>query len=267
MDRVRYVIVGLARSGTTATHAAIYGHPHICAMADELRVSPFFTSGVATFTVSGENQYERRIASDRIFDAITIYPPRAPDPEGKVLIAYNGTPDVPKAAEDVRANGLKVAIPNAEDARNLVDALQQYYPSVKIIHVRRSDWVAQFASLNRATKTGVWHTRDHASPATADESKMTLPLKPFEAYVDMAVEVERHLLSLRDSHAVHEVSYEAHVNGGDPRWVHPVFEFLGVDAMDPSWMRLTKTAPPLEDYVANVAELRALLAERAPDRG
>ena len=80
MDRVRYVIVGLARSGTTATHAAIYGHPHICAMADELRVSPFFTSGVATFTVSGENQYERRIASDRIFDAITIYPPRAPDP-------------------------------------------------------------------------------------------------------------------------------------------------------------------------------------------
>ena len=58
---------------------------------------------------------------------------------------------------------------------------------------------------------------------------MTLPLKPFEAYVDMAVEVERHLLSLRDSHAVHEVSYEAHVNGGDPRWVHPVFEFLGVD--------------------------------------
>ena len=31
--------------------------------------------------------------------------------------------------------------------------------------------------------------------------------------------------------------------------------------------RLTKTAPPLEDYVANVAELRALLAERAPDRG
>lgn len=267
MQRVRYVIVGMARSGTTATHAAIYGHPNICAMADELRVSPFFTAGVASFTVGGDNKYERKIGSDRIFDAITIYPPRAPDPEGKVLIAYNGTPEVPKSPDDIRANGLKVAIPNAEDATNLVDSLRTYFPEVKIVHVRRSDWVAQFASLSRATKTGVWHTRDNAgAAASADDGKMTLPVPPFENYVDMAIEVERQLLSLRDSHEVHEVSYEQHVNSADPAWVRPVFDFLGVDPMDPSWMRLTKTAPPLEDYVANVAELRAVLAERAPSR-
>jgi hypothetical protein len=120
-DKTRYVIVGMARSGTTATHNAVFGHPNVCAMADEFRVDPFFTKGVACFTVGGNNKWERRINYNALFDAVTKYPVGRPDPDGKRLIAYNGTPSVPK--QENLAHGLKVAIPSAEDAKNLVDSL------------------------------------------------------------------------------------------------------------------------------------------------
>ena len=266
MERVRYVIVGMARSGTTATHAAIYGHPNICAMADEVRVSPFFTSGVASFTVGGINEYERKLNYGCLFDATTIYPSRAPDPQGKKLISYNGTPESPKAdRQGIQANGLKVAIPNAEDAAALVDSLRKYFLEIKIIHVQRKDWVAQFASLHRATKTGVWHTQGNdAPPKPAETGKMTLPIQPFERYVDMAVEVENLLQSLGESHAVRKVSYEQEISVAGSPWARGVFEFLGVTPIDPTWQRLTKTAPPLEDYVDNVEPLREILAKRSP---
>ena len=256
--RTRYIIIGMARSGTTATHTAVYGHPNVCAMADEFRVEPFFSKGVACFTVGGHNGWERHRNSYALFDAVTVYPRGAPDPDGKRLIAYCGTPSVPK--QDILANGLKVAIPSAEDAATLVESLQKYYPDLLVIHVRRSDWVAQFASLQRAAKSGVWHTRDDNPTERPAGEKMHLDANQFANYLQMASETERHLLSLRQSHRVCEFSYEQDLAPNDPTAMHRVFEFLSLRPLDPTWMRLTKTAPPLEDFVANVDELRGMMA-------
>ncbi|MFT4512585.1 MAG: LPS sulfotransferase NodH [Planctomycetota bacterium] len=256
-DKIRYVIVGLARSGTTAAHNAVFGHPNVCAMADEFRVDPFFTKGVACFTVGGNNTWERKINYNALFDAVTKYPSGNPDPAGKRLIAYNGTPSVRK--KENLAHGLKVAIPSATDAKNLVDSLQEFFPQMRIIHVRRADWVAQFASLARAKNTGVWHTREENPAASQPGEKMTLSPKEFSAYLAMATEVEQQLQRLHESHAVCEFSYEQDLLPNDPSTAHRVFEFLGLEAMDPTWMRLTKTAPPLEEFVANVDELRAIM--------
>ena len=256
----RYIIVGMARSGTTATHNAVYGHPNVCANADEFRVDPFFTKGVTCFTVGDHNVWERMRNYERLFDAVTIYPAGTPDPEGKRLIAYNGTPDAPK--RELHANGLKVAIPSANDAELLVDSLQEFFANMKVIHVRRNDWLAQFASLHRAKNTGVWHTRDDKPDERGSAGdKMRLEPDQFAKYIDMAAEIERQLMRLRESHDVCEFDYERDLLPNDPKAMHRVFEFLGLEPMDPMWMRLTKTAPPLEDFVDNVDALRAMLDE------
>lgn len=253
----RYVIVGMARSGTTATHVALYGHPQVCAMADEVRVDPFFTRGVACFTVGGKNEWERARSYQPLFDALTRYRPEAPDPEGKRLIAYNGTPQLPKA--DLLAHGLKVAIPSAEDAQRLVECLQDHFRWAKIIHVRRRDWLAQFASLSRALSTGVWHTSgDKKDPGKAHEPMHLLP-QQFEKYLEQCAEIERQLFRLRSSHETLEFRYEEELATDDARRFDRIFEFLGVPAIAPTWLKLTKTAPPLESYVANTAELRTML--------
>jgi len=260
--RTRYIIVGMARSGTTATHRALYGHPNVCAMADELHVDPFFTKGVSCFTVGGENHWERSHGYLGLFDAVTLYEAEAPDPEGKRLIAYCGTPDLPK--QTIHANGLKVAIPNAEDARLLVDGLQQYFGGLKIIHVRRRDWLAQCASLERAMQSGVWHswTGTGGEGKAAANEKLTIPAQQFTAYMQMAEDTESQLARLGQSHEVCEFSYEDDLLANPGGCWAKLFEFLGVRAMEPTWMSSSKVAPPIDDFVENAAELRRLLDAR-----
>lgn len=257
----RYIIVGMQRSGTTATNRALFGHPNICAMADEFAVDPFFTKGVACFTVGGQNRWERLRNYARLFDAVTIYPADTPDPEGKRLIAYCGTPKHPK--QEVRANGLKVAIPSANDARLLVESLREYFRDLRVVHVRRADWVAQYASLLRAQKSGQWHSWTTANPPAALPERLTIPVDAFTNYVRMALEIEGQLLRLRETHQVCEFNYESDLEHAAGAWDR-LFEFLGVLPMQPDWMGSSKVAPPVEEFVTNVAELRQALARLRP---
>lgn len=261
LHSTRYVIVGMARSGTTAVHRAIYGHPNICAIDDEIRVQPFFSLGVATFTVGGKNEWERRRSALPLFDAITRYRPEEPNPDGR-LVGYCGTRAFPK--HEIRAHGLKVAIPNAEDAGLLVESLQLDFPGVKIVHVRRNDWVAQCASLERAMKSGVWHSFAEKREATGSVERMTIPEPRFRKYVQMANEVEAQLARLGRSHEVFDFSYEQDLEGGRSEVWLEVFRFLGVPEIAPVWMRSSKVAPPLESFLENTAELQGILTEMRP---
>lgn len=261
LDPTRYVIVGMARSGTTAVHRALYGHPNVCAIDDEIRVQPFFSLGVATFTVGGKNDWERRRSALPLFDAITRYRPESPNPEGR-LVGYCGTPDFPK--REIRAHGLKVAIPTAEDATLLVDSLQLDFPGVRVVHVRRSDWVAQCASLERAMKSGVWHSFAEKREATGSVERMTIPELRFRKYVQMALEVEAQLARLKSSHDVFDFSYEQDLQGGRAGVWPEIFRFLGVPEIGPTWMRSSKVAPPIDSFLENAAELHGILSELRP---
>ncbi len=255
----RYIIVGMQRSGTTATHRALFGHPNICAMDDEFRVEPFFTKGVACFTVGGINRWERLRNYNRLFDAVTISPTIAPDPEGKRLIAYGGTPRFPK--QELRANGLKVAIPSAADAKLLVDSLVEYFQGLKVIHVRRDDWVAQYASLLRAQKSGKWHSWSAAKGANQTApGKFAIAVEDFTAYVRMAQEIEAQLARLLGTHEVCEFSFENDLESNAAGAWDRLFGFLGVPPMAPEWMGSSKVAPPVDEFVENAAELRQVLA-------
>lgn len=67
---IRYIIVGTYRSGTTAVHSCLEGHPEASALSDEARIYPFFTRGISTFTFGDENEIEKSQGHIRLFDAL-----------------------------------------------------------------------------------------------------------------------------------------------------------------------------------------------------
>ena len=42
------------------THLAFRGHPNVSSLSDELTVDPFFSAGIDVFTVSQNNEHEKR---------------------------------------------------------------------------------------------------------------------------------------------------------------------------------------------------------------
>jgi hypothetical protein len=243
--RVRYLIVGMARSGTTATHHVVYGHPSASALHDEVTVDPLFTQGISTFTVGGKNHQDTAAKYEALFDLLAL---------------HEDSPGAPQA------HGMKVVTQSRRDAAALVDCLVANFPEARIVHVRRADLLAQFASLERASRTGVWHTRADAPPTAHDPASepgpLPLDVAKFERYLQTCEEVERELLRLRETHRVHEVRYEQDIAPNDPTRAAALFEFLGLPVVAPTWMTLTKTSPPLETFVTNVAQLRAVLDAR-----
>ena len=244
--RVRYLIVGMARSGTTATHHAVYGHPAASAMHDEVTVDPLFTQGISTFTVGGKNHQDTTAKYVELFDLLTLHD-RA-------------------ATREVSAHGMKVVTQAPDEANALVTCLVENFPDVRVVHVRRTDLLAQFASLERANRTGVWHTHaegscpdrsQRAGPSPKAPERWPLDVAKFERYLQTCAAVERSLLRLRDTHRVHEVRYEEDIAPNDLDRAAALFGFLDLPAIAPTWMQLTKTSPPLETFVANDAALRA----------
>lgn len=248
----RYVIIGMARSGTTVTSRALTGHRNVMGPDDEFKVHPFFTEGMKTFTVGGPRFWERERNAYKLFDAVTIYHDRTPDPSG-ALAHYCGTPDNPKG--DVMACGFKVAIAEAAEAEQLVESLQRFYKQLRIIWVRRRDWVAQFASLEKAKVTGGWHSWSEKNQDAPTEFEFSVD--GFRYYFDDGVRTEQAFEQLRATHEVCEFVYEDDITGG--RWAR-LFEFLDVPVLDPFWLSSKKVSPPIEDYVKNAAELRAEFA-------
>ena len=131
--RARFGIVGMARSGTTATHRAVYGHP---AVRDARR------GDCRPALHTGDLDVHRQRHE----------PPRhAREVRGAV-----------RASHAARSRG---------DA--LVTCLVENFPDVRVAQVRRADLLAQFASLERANRTGVWHK--HAEGSCPDRSQRAGP--------------------------------------------------------------------------------------------
>lgn len=228
-SETRYIIVGMPRSGTSATHFCLRGHPSVAALREEVGVEPFLTQGLATFTFEHPNT-KKGISA--LFDAMTAV----------------------QAVSDPEVRGIKVTTATERLARLFKEEVQSHLPDVQVIHVTRRNWVARFGSLKKAEKTGVWGRSDQSAPT------LTLDPYAFAEYVVESHQISQILRSLRKTHDVFEVNYEDIIlEGGLPDY-ESLFEFVGVEPMRAEWLWDKKFSSPPESYIENYHDLKTLQA-------
>lgn len=262
--RRRFLIVGMARSGTTVTHQALQGHPNVRSNMDEVKVDPFFTRGLASFTVGGQNEYERDHGYGLMIDALTLIPCDLRTPG---LMGYGGLEDVPKG--EVLANGIKVAVGNAKQAEQVVSALTGHASlgDLAVIRVIRRDLVAQHASLQRAVRTGRWHSFSQPTNKDVDpNAPFEIPEEQFRGYCRDALVALDKLGALRATHRMLDLSYEDEIAALGSAAFHRVYEFLGVPEVDISWIGSKKVAPSVDRYVTNAARLYEVQREEFDEK-
>ena len=235
MERTRFIVVGMQRSGTTVTHVGLKDHPSITMSTDEVYISPFFTKGLSAFTGGKESYAQRRSGFLALFD----------------LLAAS------RVTEKTEAFGIKCAVGNRQEAIEFCNAVREYFPDIRIILISREDLVSQHASLLRAEKSGEWHAWEGQKRAWSGSFAI-----PRQAFLDYATEC-RHtvaqLRTLKRSHKVMELVYERDIAPGVRYDL--VFEFLGVPVIPVDWLKMSKVAPPAETFVDNFADLKNLMAD------
>jgi hypothetical protein len=262
VSRVRFLIIGMARSGTTVTHQALQGHPNVKSTMDELKVAPFFTRGVSMFTVSGVNDFERDNGYGVLIDALTLIPCEL---KGMNVLGYGGIESVPKGP--TLANGVKVAVGSLAEAEDLATAMATYesLQDVVLIRVERRDLVAQFASLQRAMRSGKWHSFYHAQPAVANpDAPFECSVNDFHYYCQEALAIRAAFDRIEQTHKVLQISYEDEIAKLGRAAFTRVFEFLGLPPVEATWVGSEKVAPPLEKFVTNTKRLYEILDRYYP---
>lgn len=216
------------------THLCLRGHPEVCSLNDEMRISPFFTDGVAAFTYGAETERERDRGWLALFDAITTL----------------------ELTDDTRACGLKAAINSHEEAIVFVNCLRMHLPDVKVILVNREDLVAQCGSWVRGEKSGQWHSWANATTSEGDPGTLTIETDYFSSYAAENAHIVAQLRTLADTHDLLEFSFERQIADGSG-WP-TLFDHLGISAMPVTWLRSSKVAPSPEEYIGNHDELKAI---------
>jgi LPS sulfotransferase NodH len=139
-------------------------------------------------------------------------------------------------------------------------------PHIRVLFLRRRNWLAQFASERLALRTGVWHIADPHRDYLSNDGvtqratpALTLRLSPEECrrYRDAALARERLALDLLQRNLLHNVTYEE-LSADWEGALAGVLDFLGVrrEPLQPATQRQEER--PLSAVVENLAELREL---------
>ncbi|MBL4734231.1 MAG: hypothetical protein JKY18_02620 [Flavobacteriales bacterium] len=229
----RYAVLGLGRSGTTAIHFALKGHPNVSALNDEVKVS-FFSEGISSFTQRDDNEVEKEIGTTKLFDAITgVFS------DGKTV-----------------AHGLKCVPADIDDTALLVNSIRQHYPDLKIVLLKRNDLTAQYGSMLRAQKTGEWHSW-RLNKNTGNVS-IKISRQLFKKYIKRSLSKFDLLDGLRNSHDLLIVDYEQSLLRDAGPNFSEVFHFLNLPDLPVTWLNCEKVAPPPEEYILNYHKMKDL---------
>lgn len=223
----RYLIIGRARSGTTVTHLVLLGHPNVAALNDELKPDPFFTRSVSAFTFGNDLPEERSLGARKLFDAITSI----------------------GATSATRAIGAKTVCNSPVLAGRLVEILRERFPELKIVHVVREDLAAMYGSARQARKSGVMHSWYKGYGSTPIGS-IRIRKWPFTAFALGSLRTNEAIRKLRESHEYLEIAYEDYLKDPQPLQQR-LFEFIGVPAIEATWLNSQKVMPPASQYIRN----------------
>lgn len=237
MANNRYLIVGCPRSGSTVIHLLLKGHPNIAALNDELKVSPFFTEGISTFTFGNDLVEEKNLSFSVLFDAITSI-----------------------AAKDrTVVSGAKCICHSPTRASALVNRLQTHLKDLKIILIVRKDLVAQYGSMIHARKSGIYHSW-YKGFENRETHQLTINKWLFIGYATNCLDTLNVLRELHKTHDIVECVYEdLLVSPG--RVYKQLFDFLDVPQVNVTWLKSKKVMPDPEKYIRNYSEMRSLLAQ------
>ncbi len=229
----RYIIVGHARSGTSVTHHLLMDHSEVSAVYDEVDCNPFFTKGIGAFTHGLDKESEKQKSFLSLFDAIT---------------QLNVTP-VTKAC------GLKTAINNPNAALAMVHTLQENMKDIKIIIVVRNSLVDLMGSIERAKKTGNWHSWQ--KNIKKENIRFSIPKDEFIEFAINSSHVYEILSGLQKSHEVIFFDYEKDISPNNPDNYNKLYDFLNLSSHQ-TQIPLKKVAPTAEEYLINYKELKDL---------
>lgn len=226
------MVVGMPRSGTTAVHNTLRGHPSVSALHKEVAVDPFLTQGVAIFT---RKHPKTRPSISSLFDLMTST----------------------QSVAEPEAQGMKLTTGSNERARAFAEGVRTHLPDVRIILLVRRDLVAQFGSLVKSQETGVWGRHVGESKV---RSAPTLELNRYEfaEYAIEAYQIRRILRSMQDSHQILEIGYEEVLLSGNLPTHDSLFNFVGVEPRRANWLTDRKLSPPPESYIENYQQLLSL---------
>ena len=228
----RYIIVGMQRSGTTATHYCLREHPSVSAVEKEVGVEPFLTKGLSTFTFGKKGtKAEQEHGISALFDAMTSI----------------------QRTEERLARGMKLAVPTPVLAEEFVVGVQAHLPDARVVHVDRHDAIARYASLQKSKRTGTW--RKTGNETLHSHPRLWLDPEKFAEYVIDSSRIRETLGRLRETHEVLSLSYEDVILNGELATYDPLFEFVGVEPKEATWLEDQKLSPPPQDYVENYDEL------------
>jgi len=234
----RYLIIGHARSGTTAIHLAIAGHPNAMALIDEMRIDPFFTKGISVFTYGNDLPEEKNEGFSRLFDALT---------------------SLRRSNHQIMARGMKVVCNNPAQAERIVDVLQHHLEDIKVIIIRRNDLVALLGSLMHGEKTGIMHSW-YKGAGSVETRRIRISRWRLIHFHERICKLHGVLDRLETSHAVLKIDYEDLLSSPDEQYRN-IYRFLNLPLAEPTWLVSRKVLPSPEEYITNYARLTSLLED------
>lgn len=234
MHQTRFIIAGMKRSGTTLLHSALTGHPDVKGVRGEVIGLKVISHGPDLFTFN-------RVRTLGI-DPVSLT-------RSNLEYLFSLFDDRPQAV------GFKTAFHLPELARSFLQAVKEADPGIKVITTVRKDCLATAASMMLAQKLKRFHTVGNQKT------------KDIRVRIDPVV-FSRDVIRFRDMIDVFEgtiergnhlgLTYEEDLARGVEQCYAKVCQFLNLEPVDPSWVKMKKQARHPSEFVSNYERLREI---------
>lgn len=235
-DASRFVIAGMARSGTTAIQSIMTTHEDVKMPPLENRVSPLFTEGLGCLFPHGVSNALRDQAIRSAFDCAAAI----------------------ADTSNVKYCGLKVSLNGPLDAKNLVHALKGPLKGTKLIHIQRDDEIARLGSARVAQLKGVWHST--VAPTSASKQYLKLWISPITLLhaVITGHKANQILAQLSEQPGHLKIDYRDFANDNKVVMAE-VANALGIADRFNYSTSFRKQLPAPAEYIVNYSRLKRLL--------